>query len=87
MLADGKSEQAILDFYVARYGERILASPPARGFNLIAYILPWVFAAACILVLAMTFKRLLALKPTAAASPPISARDDERITRELRDFE
>lgn len=36
MLAAGKSEQKILEYYVANHGERILASPRARGFNLLA---------------------------------------------------
>jgi cytochrome c-type biogenesis protein CcmH len=43
MVAEGKSRDEILDFYVAKYGERILATPRARGFNSLAYILPWAF--------------------------------------------
>ncbi len=43
MLSEGKNRQEILDFYVATYGERILAMPPARGFNLMAYLLPGLF--------------------------------------------
>jgi cytochrome c-type biogenesis protein CcmH len=40
MLADGKSRGEILDFFVARYGADILASPPKSGVNLLAWILP-----------------------------------------------
>ena len=49
MVAAGKSRDEILDYYVAEYGERILAAPRAKGFNLTAYILPWValLAGAC----------------------------------------
>lgn len=41
MIADGKSHQQILDFYVAQYGERILAKPKKTGFNLTAYWVPY----------------------------------------------
>ncbi|MCL5004960.1 MAG: cytochrome c-type biogenesis protein CcmH [Acidobacteria bacterium] len=39
-LAEGKGEPAILHALVARYGLKVLASPPAEGFNLTAWILP-----------------------------------------------
>ena len=39
-LREGKAEPAILQDLVNRYGEKVLAAPPARGFNLAAWILP-----------------------------------------------
>ncbi len=39
-IADGKTKSEIKDQLVANYGEAILASPPAHGFNLLAWILP-----------------------------------------------
>lgn len=39
-LTEGKTEPAILQDLVARYGEKVLASPPPKGFNLTAWILP-----------------------------------------------
>ncbi len=40
-LAQGQSEEQIIQFFVAQYGEQVLASPPKRGFNLTAWILPF----------------------------------------------
>ncbi len=40
-LAQGQSEAEIIQFFVAQYGEQVLASPPKRGFNLVAWILPF----------------------------------------------
>jgi len=40
LAAQGRSEQEILDQYLDRYGERILALPVAHGFNLLAYWVP-----------------------------------------------
>ncbi|MEW6297263.1 MAG: cytochrome c-type biogenesis protein CcmH [Thermodesulfobacteriota bacterium] len=39
-LAQGATEEEIINEYVRVYGERILAEPQARGFNLLAYLLP-----------------------------------------------
>ncbi len=40
-LAQGQSEAEIIQFFVAEYGEQVLASPPKRGFNLVAWVLPF----------------------------------------------
>lgn len=48
MLAEGKSRDEILDFFVARYGPAILAAPPKSGANLIAWILPMAGVAAAL---------------------------------------
>ncbi len=41
-LAQGQSEEQIIQSFVAQYGEEVLASPPKRGFNLVAWVLPFV---------------------------------------------
>jgi cytochrome c-type biogenesis protein CcmH len=43
-VAQGLSDQQILDRYVARYGPRILAVPPAQGFNRLLYWMPYLVA-------------------------------------------
>ncbi len=42
MLGEGKNSQQILDYYVGKYGEKVLAAPTKQGFNLTAYITPFV---------------------------------------------
>lgn len=39
-LKKGLAEPAILQDLVNRFGEKVLAAPPARGFNLTAWVLP-----------------------------------------------
>ena len=39
-VAQGKTKQDILDYYVGLYGERILAIPKAEGFNMMAWGAP-----------------------------------------------
>ncbi len=40
MLADGKSEEEILQYFEAQYGARVLAEPPKKGFYWLVYLLP-----------------------------------------------
>ena len=39
-LAAGETRQEILDFFVQRYNEDVLAAPPKSGFNLVAWVIP-----------------------------------------------
>lgn len=40
MLAQGKTEEEIKQHFVTYYGDRVLATPPARGLNWLVYIIP-----------------------------------------------
>ncbi|MEM7029708.1 MAG: cytochrome c-type biogenesis protein [Chloroflexota bacterium] len=40
LMVEGYSEQEILDWYVARYGDYVLQQPPTRGLGLLAWLLP-----------------------------------------------
>lgn len=39
-LAQGWSEQQIKEYFVDQFGDRVLATPPARGINWLVYIIP-----------------------------------------------
>jgi cytochrome c-type biogenesis protein CcmH len=39
-LASGQTRDEILDAYVGQYGKRILAQPPAAGFDRLLYLVP-----------------------------------------------
>ena len=40
MLAEGASQDQILQFFVDRYGTGVLAAPPKSGFNLVVWVVP-----------------------------------------------
>ena len=42
LVEKGLSEQEILTVFIDRYGEKILAAPTKKGFNLLAWILPYI---------------------------------------------
>lgn len=39
-LGDGETKEQIFDYFATQYGDRVLASPPKEGFNLIVWIWP-----------------------------------------------
>jgi cytochrome c-type biogenesis protein CcmH len=87
MVAAGKSRDEILDYYVAKYGERILATPRAKGFNVLVYILPWV---ALILGACLVIVLLKKLRAPAAAPNPLPLADNRYasvIEKEMKDLE
>mgnify|MGYP001813118000 CR=1 FL=1 len=40
MMAEGATDEEIVEHFVTKYGERVLLAPEARGFNVLAYVMP-----------------------------------------------
>jgi cytochrome c-type biogenesis protein CcmH len=89
MVAAGKSRDEILDFFVARYGERILATPRAKGFNTLVYILPWAALplGAWVLILLLRNLRSPAAAPAPSSSPLPDSRYASVIEKEMREMD
>ena len=52
-LSEGKTDQEIIDYFVQRYGEEVLSSPPKSGSTLIAWITPVVILILITLVISI----------------------------------
>lgn len=81
LLTEGKTKQEILDIYVAEYGEQILARPRARGFNLLAYIMPPALLLGGGLLLGFFLNRIKL--PTELQTPKESASYDDKLLRKI----
>lgn len=68
-LALGWTDSQIKGYFVDQYGDRVLASPPARGLNLLVYIFPPL----AILMGALILAR--ALQAWKQSPPPVSLPD------------
>ena len=60
----GWSDDQIKDYFVDQYGPRVLAEPPAGGFNAIVYILPPVLFAIGAVILFMVMRAWKVESPT-----------------------
>jgi len=90
LLAEGKTKGEILDLFVAKYGERILARPPARGFNLLAYIMPPLILLAGGLLLIYFISRIKGQPAPQAAPAARKSYDDEfleKINKEMQELD
>jgi len=83
-IAAGKSDQEILDGFVARYGAVVLAAPTTHGFDLVAWIAPFAVFAAALLGTILLVRRWTVGKTQveATVSDPATDALKEKIRRE-----
>lgn len=91
-LAAGQTQEEILDAYVARYGKRILAVPPASGFDLTLYVAPVIALLASVALVVVVVRRFTAHPPppeplAAGAAPRAGTALETRLDDELRDLD
>jgi cytochrome c-type biogenesis protein CcmH len=92
-IAAGDTKSEIKDKLVAEFGERILAAPPSRGFNLLAWLLPIggiALAAAVVGMLAWRWSRAPRLRPgepSADGRAPLAPELERRLDEELARFD
>jgi cytochrome c-type biogenesis protein CcmH len=95
-LAAGQARAQILEAYTTEYGDRILAEPPAKGFNRVLYVLPPILGVAGIGLLVVVVRRFTSRGQNAPATAPdaepaaarsASSDEDERLDEELRNLD
>jgi cytochrome c-type biogenesis protein CcmH len=95
-MALGLGKDAVLAHFSAKYGEKILSAPTTSGFNLTAWVMPFVAVAAGVLVVVFTLVRWRraprATGGERAASPyPIGSEEaselEKVMQRELEEFD
>ncbi len=93
MLEEGRSEDEIKQYFVDRYGRRVLATPETRGLDLMLWVLPVVGVAAGAGVLVVALRRMapgaLAAQAEPRAAPRYDTLDPEyvaRLEQEMKEF-
>jgi cytochrome c-type biogenesis protein CcmH len=86
----GKSKQAILAYFSDKYGEKILSAPTAKGFNLVAWIAPFVMVLlggvfVGIAVMRWSRRRVTHPAPAVHAVPPSPY--EKILEKELKNFD
>ena len=94
MLGKGESGAQIIAFYRQKYGEKVLSAPTTEGFNLVAWVMPFlvvVLGGAVIVYTANRWRSLAGAGGTGAVPSPESqasqfdAELKDRLAREIRE--
>jgi cytochrome c-type biogenesis protein CcmH len=72
-LQAGRSEQEVIQYFQARYGEQIVWSPPWQGFSLLAWLVPIGLLLGGIILLFFTLRDW----QTASPAPDATTREHE----------
>lgn len=87
---EGKGKEAILASYMAQYGEKVLSAPTTTGFNLVAWITPFLALILGGVVVSLITLRWSRQRATQASQPLVvtEVADEyrERLKRELVEF-
>lgn len=86
LVEEGKSDAEVRAYFVERYGEWILLEPTTSGFNLLVWLLPFVFVGLGLAVIASKRRTQAAQAPAASQAVAQSPADDY-LSRVRRDVE
>lgn len=85
-LAAGQTPDQIKAYFVERYGPWILLAPPATGFSLLVWVVPFAGLGAGLLLVALVVRRWSHRpRATAEQARPVDEAMRERIRRELQE--
>jgi hypothetical protein len=83
-IKEGKSDPEILHDLSARFGVQVLAAPPARGFDLAAWILPGVgLAIGLAVVILIVLRMRRPSPPEAPGQPPVDPKIIAAVEEEM----
>lgn len=86
-LRQGETKEQILQYFESRYGERILATPSKKGFNLILWLLPLVSVVLAGIVIYFLIRRWSARRPAASDVEVHQPSEyEKRLEKELKQF-
>jgi cytochrome c-type biogenesis protein CcmH len=85
-LAAGESPAQVRAYFVEKYGDWILLSPPASGFTLLVWVVPFIALGIGLILVALAVRRW-SRAPQAAAPVEVDPAMRERIRREMAEMD
>ena len=86
-IAAGATKSEIKAEFVEQFGEKVLAVPPKRGFDLLAWLLPLAGIGLAAIVVAVLSWRWSRRREDEGGAPPLDPELERRLDAELARFE
>ena len=89
-LSQGWTEQQVIDYFVAQYGERVLAEPQRKGFTSLVWFLPLIavlIGTGAVYEILKSWRRKKTPALVVSSPPEISKELLEKIEREIRELD
>jgi cytochrome c-type biogenesis protein CcmH len=82
----GDSNDAVVEYFIDKYGASVLSAPPASGFNLTAWVMPFAALGIGLVVAIMFLRRFRAAQVSGPATPAGLTNYQEKVEEELKKF-
>ncbi len=90
-VSEGKKREEILAAFVTRYGEKVLSAPTTSGFNLVAWLTPFLAVLVGAIFVGIVSLRWTRRHPRAYSATPPRASDtaqyQQRLRKDLESFD
>ena len=89
-LSEGWTDQQVIDYFVAQYGERVLAEPQRKGFTSLVWFLPTIVALIGLWIVYEILKNWRKQKPVVITTKPLPEIPEavlKKIERELQEMD
>ena len=89
-LAEGWTDQQIIDYFVAQYGERVLAEPQRKGFTSLVWIFPLIAVLLGLGIVYEVLRNWRKQKPALVVAPSAHQIPDDllkKIEREIQEMD
>jgi len=89
-LSEGWTDQQVIDYFVAQYGERVLAEPQRKGFTSLVWFLPMIVALIGLWIVYEILKNWRKQKPVVIPTKPLPEIPEavlKKIERELQEMD
>jgi cytochrome c-type biogenesis protein CcmH/NrfF len=88
LIDQGKSHDEIIQTFVQKYGsEEMLGAPLDKGFNRLAWLLPWALGTSGAVLVGFAAMKWSKQHPAVEAAAPVDPVLDERLDDELRNLD
>jgi cytochrome c-type biogenesis protein CcmH len=86
LVAEGKTDPEVIQYFIDRYGLKVVGAPPVSSETIWLYLLPVVGLIAGAIYVIFLMRRMRARGTAVAETPPSSESGDEYIKRVERDL-